>query len=66
MRRFSKVEMKELFDEASAGIANSKDNPMVLEKVATLGYTRDSLVAAEADYTTPRNHSTYKKDPKWA
>ncbi|MCX6583487.1 MAG: hypothetical protein NT166_25210 [Candidatus Aminicenantes bacterium] len=52
MRIFLKAEMKELFDEASAGIANSKDNPMVLEKVAMFGYTRDSLVAAETDYTT--------------
>ncbi len=52
MRIFLKAEMKELFDEASAGIANSKDNPMVLEKVATFGYTWDSLVAAETDYTT--------------
>ncbi len=51
MRRLSKVQMKELFDESGAGIANSKDNPMVLEKVATFGYTRDSLLAAETDYT---------------
>ncbi|MCX6581457.1 MAG: hypothetical protein NT166_14890 [Candidatus Aminicenantes bacterium] len=50
MRIFLKAEMKELFDEASAGIANSKDNPMVLEKVAMFGYTRDGLIAAETDY----------------
>ncbi|MDQ1352607.1 MAG: hypothetical protein QG657_2913 [Acidobacteriota bacterium] len=52
MRRLSKVQMKELFDESGAGIANSKDNPMVLEKVAMFGYTRDGLIAAETDYTT--------------
>ncbi|MDQ1349875.1 MAG: hypothetical protein QG657_176 [Acidobacteriota bacterium] len=51
MRRFSKAEMKELFDEASAGIANSIDNQMVLEKVAGFGYTRDSLVEAGTTYS---------------
>ena len=63
MRRLSKVQMKELFDESGAGIANSKDNPMVLEKVVGFGYTRDSLVAAETDYTTAE--SLYlQKGPK--
>jgi hypothetical protein len=50
MRRFSKAQMKELFDEAGTGIANSKDNQVILEKVVGFGYTKDNLVAAETIY----------------
>jgi hypothetical protein len=61
MRRFSKLQMKELFDEAGAGIANSKDNPVVLEKVVGFGYTQGNLVAAETIYADAETLYLQKK-----
>ncbi len=47
MRSFTRKRMKELFDEASAGIKNSRGNAQVLERVAPFGYTEESLSAGE-------------------
>lgn len=47
MRRFSKKEMKSLLDEVGTGIENSKDNPLVLEKVQEFGYTLEIFTSAE-------------------
>jgi hypothetical protein len=48
MRTFTKREMKGLLEEVGTAIKNSKDNPLVLEKIQEFGYTAESLAAAEA------------------
>lgn len=50
MRRLTTAQMKRLFDEASAGIVNSKNNPMVMEKVSYFGYNPDTFTTAEKIY----------------
>ena len=47
MRRFTKAQMKSLLEEVEAGIKNSKDNSMVLEKVQEFGYTPQTFTDAE-------------------
>jgi hypothetical protein len=47
MRTFTKREMKSLLEEVGAAITNSKDNPLVLEKVQEFGYIAETFTAAE-------------------
>ncbi|MCP5106893.1 MAG: hypothetical protein GY950_26145, partial [bacterium] len=50
MRKLSKIQMKKLFEESAIGIENSKDDPLVIEKVSEFGYTAEALLDAEALY----------------
>ena len=47
MRRFSRKEMKSLLDDVGTGIKNSKDNPLVLEKVQEFGFTMENFTSTE-------------------
>jgi hypothetical protein len=47
MQRFTMKEMKSLLDEVGTAINNSKDNPLVLEKVQEFGYTPETFTATE-------------------
>ncbi|MCP5108191.1 MAG: hypothetical protein GY950_32695 [bacterium] len=50
MRKLSTVQMKKLFEESAIAIDNSKDNPLVLDKVSEFGYTAEALLDAEVLY----------------
>jgi len=50
MRVFTKKQMKQLLDESGIGIENSRDNPVVLEKVSPFGITPENFTNAENLY----------------
>jgi len=55
MTVLTNTQMKELFEQAGIGIANSKDNPLLLDSVRDFGYTQESLLEAEALYKEAEN-----------
>lgn len=63
MTVLTNTKMKALFEQAGVGIANSKENPLVLEKIEDFGYTPESLLEAEALYNEAE-HLYLTKGPK--
>lgn len=55
MTVLTNTQMKELFERAGICIANSRENPLILEKVVDFGYTPESLLEAEALYNEAEN-----------